>query len=136
MSDGSHGKYGNGGIVFSVSYRFYKTTMSSNPTLSAILRRLQSTTYKCATATWCNESCGFHSLRHNLTWLNFLRPQFGARRTLGSLGMEADKKQSLISLRDLLNQRDWSQEVGNSKRSCGAIQFMRREYIAKQTEVY
>jgi len=35
-SDGSDGKYGKGGIVFSVSYRFYKTNKCSNPTLSAI----------------------------------------------------------------------------------------------------
>jgi hypothetical protein len=36
-SNGSHGKYGNGGIVFSVSYRIYVTNTSSNPTLSAII---------------------------------------------------------------------------------------------------
>ena len=36
MSNGSHGRYGSNGIVFSVSYRFYKTTMNPNPTLSAI----------------------------------------------------------------------------------------------------
>ena len=36
MSNGSHGKYGNDGIVFTVSYRFCKTTTSPNPTLSAI----------------------------------------------------------------------------------------------------
>ena len=35
-SNGSHGKYGNSGNVFSVTYRFYMTNTSSNPTLSAI----------------------------------------------------------------------------------------------------
>jgi hypothetical protein len=37
MSHGSHGQYGNHGIVFSVSYRFHKTIKGSNPTLPASL---------------------------------------------------------------------------------------------------
>ena len=39
MSTGSHGVYGNGGILFSVSCRFYRTNMGSNPTLSASSQR-------------------------------------------------------------------------------------------------
>jgi len=61
--------------------------------------------------------------------LYFLRSQFAIAALSANLWWRPKTGSRSFSLRGLLNERDWSQEVGGSNRSSSAVQLMRNGFF-------